>query len=73
MTEYIWRVDVEAEYEKDVSDEPSYDVLAVDLTDALRKVHDLVPKEMEDEEDKPNLELKGYVVVSAVRGVALDA
>lgn len=73
MTEYIWHVEVWADYEKDVTDELVYDVLAVDLTDALRKVAKLVPEEMEDEEDKPNVKLEGYQVTSAERGVVLDA
>ncbi len=73
MTEYIWHVEVWADYENDATDELVYDVLALDLTDALRKVAKLVPEEMEDEEDKPNLKLKGYQVTSAERGVVLDA
>lgn len=73
MTEYIWRVKADADYEDDASDELIYDVLAVDLTEALRKVAKLVPQKMEDEEGKPTLKLIGYGVTSAIRGSTLDA
>lgn len=73
MTVFIWRVKVEVEYTKGISDAPTYNVTAKDLGAALRKVAKLVPKSEYDTVSGDTYKLKNYQVIFADRLDMVDA
>ena len=73
MIVYIWRVKIDTDYTKGMSDCPEYDVAAKRFNQALQKAQALVPKTMTDNENGAVCRLKRSEVVLVERGRILDA